>query len=549
MSDGTEFSYRKDLRAIGMSGRVHIGQCASPGFVDGPIAVVETKAVDAAETGDAESERGLLIGAIEGATKRVADLMEAAGGDAADVLEFQFEMLGDEALSAPAFEAIADGISAREAWSQVADALVTDFESTEDEYFKARASDIADIRDNVLLAFEGQNTQLSLPENAIFVGDDITPSRFLSVDWAGRAIALRKGSVTSHVAMLARSRNIPMLVNLGDVTASNGEAALLDAISARLVCDPDENDRQAFVKARDQYRTVEATDSDAALREPVTADGERIAVMINIADPSELETIDPAICDGIGLVRTELMFAGRDQLPDEEEQFAAYRAILEWADGRPVIIRTLDAGGDKPIKGYTMDGEANPFLGLRGVRLSLRHPDIFRQQIRGLLRAAPYGNLKVMIPMVSRPEEMLSVRRLFASEVDDLSRAVVPHRKPDIGMMVEVPASAYLFDRFDIDFGSVGSNDLAQYVMAAGRDSAEVSDLAKASEPAVLHAIKAAVDGAKKCGVPISLCGDAGSDPDLIPALLATGLRAVSCAPSAVGAVKQAIGLYRDKSK
>jgi phosphotransferase system enzyme I (PtsI) len=277
----------------------------------------------------------------------------------------------------------------------------------------------------------------------------------------------------------------------------------------------------------------------------MTADGERIDVQINIADPAELGRIDPAMCDGIGLVRTELLFHGRQSLPGENEQAAVYARILRWAKGKPVTIRTLDAGGDKPIKGLTIEGELNPFLGLRGVRLSLARPDIFRVQLRALLRAATEGPLKIMIPMVSVPAEMLAVRTLLAEVAAELKSGGIPHGEAALGMMVEVPAAAIALDLFETDFVSIGSNDLVQYTLAAGRDSDSVAGLADVTNPAVLRLIEQVVQVAKARGMAVSLCGEAGGDPQALPMLLGTGLRSISVAPSRIGEAKQAIKAYR----
>jgi len=253
--------------------------------------------------------------------------------------------------------------------------------------------------------------------------------------------------------------------------------------------------------------------------------------------PEDLDGLDPAICDGIGLVRSEFLFHGHEGLPDEETQANAYEKILRWAEGRPVIIRTLDAGGDKPIPGLTRE-EENPFLGLRGLRLCLARPEVFKVQLRALLRAAPAGILKIMLPMVALPEELEEARALLieaATEVgfaDDL---------PPLGIMVEIPAAALTLDRFAIDFASIGSNDLVQFTLAAARDGNGLERLQRADYPAVLRLIAESVERAARRGIEISLCGDAGGDPALIPALLAAGLRRFSMAPSAVGAAKEAI--------
>jgi phosphotransferase system enzyme I (PtsI) len=271
-----------------------------------------------------------------------------------------------------------------------------------------------------------------------------------------------------------------------------------------------------------------------------TRDGTAVPVFINVASPEELNGLDPAICDGIGLVRTELLFHGQDGLPSEDEQVAVYRRILEWASGRPVIVRTLDAGGDKPIPGVTIE-ESNPFLGLRGLRLSLKRPEVFRTQLRALCRAAVAGELKIMLPMVTVPGELAEARQHLEDVAAELARAGVAHKRPPLGIMVEVPSVALTPERFAVDFFSIGSNDLTQYVMAAARDLSSVAHLADPTDPAVLQLIERVVDHAACEGVEVSLCGDAASDPALVPQLLRCGLRRLSAAPGAVGRVKAAI--------
>ena len=259
--------------------------------------------------------------------------------------------------------------------------------------------------------------------------------------------------------------------------------------------------------------------------------------------PDSLDTVSPDHCDGIGLVRTEFLFPGHERA-DEEAQLAVYRRFLGWAEGRPVTIRTLDAGGDKPIPGLTVDGEANPFLGMRGLRLSLASPGAFRVQLRALARAAAAGPLRVMVPMVTVPEEVERVRDLLDTVVAELAVAGVAHARPALGMMVEVPAAALEAAAFDVAFYSIGSNDLVQYVTASARDNPAVARLANPRRPAVLRLIRevAAVGRAK--GVEVSLCGDIASEPELIPDLLAAGLRSFSVAPVALGRVKAAIAAW-----
>src|SRR5205085_3012779 len=240
-------------------------------------------------------------------------------------------------------------------------------------------------------------------------------------------------------------------------------------------------------------------------------DGRRITVLLNIAAPEDLAGLDPAICDGIGLVRTEFLFEASQGLPDEEAQYAVYRRILDWAEGRPVTIRTLDAGGDKPIAGLTIDGESNPFLGLRGIRLSLARPEVFRVQLRALSRAAVHGVLKVMLPMIAVPAELDRAGVMLDEEVAALKEKGVACARPPLGIMIEVPAAALCAEDFDAAFYSIGSNDLTQYTMAAARDIGSVADLNDAGHPAVLALIARTVEAARKRDVEVSLWGGAGA--------------------------------------
>ena len=284
-----------------------------------------------------------------------------------------------------------------------------------------------------------------------------------------------------------------------------------------------------------------AAAESASLAPAYTADGRRIAVLLNIAAPEDLAGLDPAICDGIGLVRTEFLFETSLGLPDEDTQYAVYRRILDWAQGRPVTIRTLDAGGDKPIKGLTIDDESNPFLGLRGIRLSLARPEVFRVQLRALSRAAVHGVLKVMLPMIAVPGELDRAGVMLDAEFAALRAQGTACARPPLGIMIEVPAAALCAADFDAAFYSIGSNDLTQYTMAAARDIGSVADLNDAGHPAVLALIARTVEAARKRDVEVSLCGDAAADTRLTTALLATGLTSLSVAPVAVARLKAAI--------
>ena len=514
------------------------GQCASPGFAAGVVAVLASSITTGRVAGNAQAETAMLRQAIAQAIAELQDLASRAEGEASDMLAFQIVMLEDEALAEAAFAAIDAGHPAEIAWSQAMATEIEGYEAADDAYFRARASDLTDIRDRVLDALLGRSAMVVAP-GSILMADDITPSRFLSVEWRGGAILLRKGSTTSHVAMLARSRGVPMIVGLpaNDIA---GRPVLIDASGGVVVVDPTPKEQAAFLRDKS---ASEAQAADAATyldRAAVTADGIAIRMLINVADPAELESLDPIICDGIGLVRTELLFEGK-ALPGEDEQYAVYVRILRWADGRPVTFRTLDAGGDKPIAGLTPEGESNPFLGVRGVRLSLQRQDIFMPQLRALARAAVLGDVEVMIPMVSVPQELEACRALLAQACADLAARGIPCQMPRLGMMVEVPAAVLTLEQFGAAFLSIGSNDLTQYVMAAGRDIADVANLADPAHPAVLKMIGMVAAHGVRTGVKVSLCGDAGGEARLIPLLLQQGIRILSMSPRLLGQAKKAV--------
>jgi len=518
------------------------GRPAAPGTVLGPLVLVgeSFRTPLRASTGDSRSEAAALRTALASALDQLRLLARKASGDAADVLGFQVAFLEDAALAEKAFAAIEGGRAAHEAWLETMTAEAEAYLSSEDEYFRARVADVADIRDRVLAHLTGSAPDAVVPPGSIVAATDLAPSRFLAIDWSrGGGLVLTGGSPTSHVAMLARSRGVPALVGLGVPLSTLHGEALVNASAGFLVLDPSPEERAAHVREARAHAQEHAEAERMARTQARTRDGTPIRVLLNVSDPSELDGVDPRICDGVGLVRTELLFGGR--APDEESQLAAYRRIVDWAGGRPVTVRTLDAGGDKPIPGLTLEREANPFLGVRGLRLSFAAPEVFRTQLRALARAAVPGNLKIMLPMVTSPAELEKARAMLEEEVARLRAAQVPARLPALGIMVEVPAAAITADLFEAAFFSIGSNDLSQYVAAAARDVNAVAELADPTQPAVLRLVRHVVSSAATRGIEVSLCGDAGADPAAVPSLLGAGLRTLSVAPALVGRVKLAI--------
>jgi phosphotransferase system enzyme I (PtsI) len=510
------------------------GTVASIGYASGPLFEIDLPAISYAGSGNADTEGKRLRQALETAAAEIATLVKAESEQEAGILEFQQAMIEDETLSAPALATIASGTDAAAAWSAALATEIAGYETSDNAYFRARSADLVDIRDRVLHILSGTKAT-SAPAGAILFGRDLTPTQFLSTDWkGGGAIVLREGSPASHVAMLARARGVPMIVGIGTVEAANDDVVLVDAEHGKVTVLPDTDDRHEFLKASTEYRLLMASARTLLDKPSVTADNVPVEVFVNIAEPADVDHLDVTHCDGVGLMRTEFLY-GRG-LPDEETQLAAYRKVLEWARGKPVTVRTVDAGGDKPVPGFTIE-ETNPFLGLRGIRLCLERPDIFRIQIRALLRAAPAGNLKVMFPMISLAAEYHAAKSMFVAEANELGLPV-----PPLGIMVEVPAVAIAPEPFvDVAFASIGSNDLTQYVMAAARDNGAVAALNDPRHAAVLSLIRGVAVFGKANGIPVSLCGDAGGDPAVIPHLLHAGLRQLSVAPAQLALAKAAI--------
>ncbi len=501
----------------------------------------------AAERRPVEEERKALDLALRRAAKELEELAAEGDETAAEILAFQIAMLADPELVAPAQEAMAGGEPAAGAFGDALNIQIQDYQASGDDYFQARAEDLIDLRDRVLVALGGENREEEvLPERAIVVAGELTPSRFLDMDWTkAKGVALAGGSANSHVAMLARARGVPFLINLASdpQDIEPGAEAVIDAEQGCLILRPTA-DRGAAYSRQIADREAVRRAQDELLSEPaVTADGTGIAVLLNVDDPTMLQDVDPDHCDGIGLTRTEFLFG--EGLPDEERQYRIYRGLLYWAGERPVTVRTLDGGADKPIPGLTPKSEANPFLGVRGVRLSLAHPEVFRVQLRALARAACHGRLKVMVPMVATPDELDQARALMTEAVAALKAEGTEAAMPAFGMMVETPAAALAVESFASDFFSIGTNDLVQYVMAASRDSLGLKYLQDPLNPAVLELIaRVSTAGAAK-RLEVSVCGEMASLPAQVPALLDAGIRTLSVPPAALGLVKAAVRAHR----
>lgn len=528
------------------------GKRASGGLAAGPVFILTDRSAGRQTTaGSADEEKTKLRDAIAIATGALAELADVSGDMAAEILGFQIALLEDDALIDPALQQISTGATAQQAWRIALDAQVSDYANSEEPYFRARAEDLVDLRDRV----EAELTEkglgaVDIPDGSIVVATKLTPSRFLSVDWQKvRGLVLENGSPSSHVAMLARARGLPMAVGLGEeiLRLVSGEQVVLDA-EAGTVQRGLESDELKQIRRQIEDRARRSERQASLLPMPaITRSGAHVTVCINVDDPARLDSVPVNHCDGIGLTRTEFLFHDRASLPTEDEQVAVYRRILDWAQGRSVTIRTLDAGGDKPIAGLTVEDESNPFLGLRGLRLSLARPEIFDVQLRALARVSGFGPLQVMFPMVTVARELDQARSMFWGACAAVERAGHTVGTPSIGMMVEVPAAAIAIDQFDADFFSIGSNDLIQYVTATSRDGQYVTDLYDPLNPAILSLIRRVADHGRATGKPVSICGDMAAEDETLSALLDCGIRSISVADVALARAKALIAGYGTK--
>ncbi|MCU0818190.1 MAG: PEP-utilizing enzyme [Beijerinckiaceae bacterium] len=502
------------------------GLSASPGIAVGMIQPLLLAEGQPRKDAPACEEREALHAAIARVKADLTRLSGRLSGIEAGILGFQIALLEDPELVHHAETRIADGLPADQAWIEGMAREILHYRDAPDLHFRARADDLADLRDAVLQALRAEpGPPLALKAGGILAAEDLTPSLFLRMDWQqGSGIVLGGGSMASHVAILARARGIPMVVGVGKVWADLSGPVLVDGDAGIVVAAP-----SAVRLAQAKASPVPAATVDDGSGPTLTRDGHRIAVELNVAALSDLDGLSPELCDGIGLVRTEFLI--EHALYDEDAQFEAYAQLLHWAEGRPVTLRTIDAGGDKPLAGYSIEGERHPFLGLRGLRLSLARPDVFRIQLRAILRAAAWGPVRLLLPMVTAPAEVAAARAHVAEVAAALAGEGTRFVVPPIGMMLEVPAAAMAPGQFAVDFYSIGTNDLAQFACAAARDDLHVSTLADPRHPGLLAMIEHAIREAQALRRPLSLCGDAATDRATLEALLAIGIESVSVAP------------------
>lgn len=465
------------------------------------------------------------------------------GDDKAAIFEAHLLVLSDPELITQIENKIkTENVNAEYALKETTDMFIAMFEQMDNEYMKERAADIRDVTKRVLSHL--LDVQIANPsminEEVIIVAEDLTPSDTAQLNRKYvKGFTTDIGGRTSHSAIMARSMEIPAVVGTKTVTKEikNGDLIIVDGLKGEVHINPSPELIEKYKKELADFEAQKAEWAKLVNEKSFSADGHHVELAANIGTPDDLEGV---ICnggEGIGLYRTEFLYMGRDKLPTEEEQFEAYKAVLEGMKGKPVVVRTLDIGGDKELPYLNLPKELNPFLGFRAIRLCLEEQDMFRTQLRALLKASKYGNLKIMFPMIATLDEFREAKAIFEEEKEKLVlNGTVVSDNIEIGIMVEIPSTAILADQFakEVDFFSIGTNDLIQYTMAADRMNERVSYLYQPYHPAILRLVKMVIDAAHKEGKWVGMCGEMAGDEIAIPILLGLGLDEFSMSATSI---------------
>lgn len=503
---------------------------------------IETKRVE--ETG-AEIER--LQNAIEkfvADTNVMAEKMDiTVGKKDADILRGHIQMLQDpmieEQISALV---ISEKITAEMAVEQVLEQTAEMFSQIPDELLQQRATDFRDIKTRMLKILLGiEDVDISqVPAGTVIVARDLTPSMTAGINPENiEGILTEVGGRTSHSAILARAMEVPAVLSIENICsiAKNGDKVVLDGTSGEAILNPDDETVEKFKKMYSDYQNEKALLKEYAGKPSQTKDGVKVELVCNIGKPADANKAVECDGEGIGLFRTEFLFMDRDSMPTEEEQFEAYKEVAEKMKGKPVIIRTLDIGGDKDVPYLGLEHEDNPFLGFRAIRYCLQRKDIYEIQLKALLRASAFGKIKIMVPLVTGVDELRQVKAMIKEIMAELDKEGVAYNKNiEVGVMMETPAACMVADVLakEAAFFSIGTNDLTGYTMAVDRGNAKVAYLYSTYNPAVLRAIKRIIECGKKEGIMVGMCGEAAADSKLIPLLLAFGLDEFSVSATSV---------------
>ena len=523
------------------------GKSVYKGIAMGPVVVLKKNDYQVKRTRieDAEAEAARVDVALKASQEQLQKLYDKAvkevGEASAAIFEVHQMMLEDEDY----LEAIQNMIRTEQVNAEYAVAVTGDnfaemFASMDDDYMKARSADIKDISERLVRNLSGQgDVDLSSIEPSVIVADDLSPSETVQMDKDKiLAFVTVHGSTNSHTAILARMMNIPALigVKMDLEELQTGMTAVVDGFGGKVTFEPDEE-----LKAQTEARMQEEDEKLKLLqelkgKENITLDGRKINIYANIGSVGDIGYVMENDAGGIGLFRSEFLYLGRNDFPTEEEQFQAYKQAVQMMAGKKVIIRTLDIGADKQVDYFNLGNEDNPAMGYRAIRICLKQPEIFKTQLRALLRAAVYGNLSIMYPMITSTEEVKRIYEIVAEVEEELKAQEIQYKIPEQGIMIETPAAAIISDRLAemVDFFSIGTNDLTQYTLAIDRQNEKLDEFYNPHHEALLRMIQMVVDNAHKCGKWAGICGELGADPTLTEQFVRMGLDELSVAPSMV---------------
>jgi multiphosphoryl transfer protein len=523
------------------------GAPASPGLAIGRVFQHRHAAIHVEEVGGTpDEERAKLGAAIREAARQIEALQHhTSDRSKAQIMGVQLALLEDPDLVDATERLLREGMSAAFAWQAAFGEHAAKLEGLESALLRERAADVRDVGRRLLALLAGvTQSKVEVPEGAILVADELTPSDTAGFDRSKLlGFCTTTGGSTSHVAILARSLGIPAVCGIDEAALSlaNGTQVVIDGTSGSLRVSPDEGFATEVQERIASHAARALVDASAAFGVARTKDGHRVEVVANVTNAKEAREAVAAGAEGVGLLRTEFLFGHREAAPSEDEQAAEYRAVAEaLGKDRPFVVRTLDVGGDKPLSYLPLPKEANPFLGLRGIRVSLERPDLFRTQLRAILRAAPFGDVHVMFPMIATLDEVRAAKQILAEE-----QRAIPHAVK-VGVMIEVPSAAVIAEVLarEVDFFSIGTNDLTQYTMAMDRGHPKLAREADALHPAVLRMIAMTVEGAHEHGKWVGVCGGLASDPLAVPLLTGLGVDELSVSVPAIASVKAALSRW-----
>ena len=540
------------------------GVAASPGLGIGTVMVIAEPclAYEAVEVADAEAEKSRLHGAIEAfsaLTREKAEVVRERVGDAeAAILEGHVLMISDPFMVAEMDNLIDAGQCAEAALDTVCETFAAMFEAADDDLTRQRAADVRDIKSGVLCQLLGvREVDVSrVPRGTVLVTHDLVPSMTAGLDRDNVVgIVTETGGMTSHSAILARALEIPAVLAVPDAVQELPEGAqvIVDGGEGVVTVAPDEAELAAARVRQEALRREKEALQRFVGKKTVTADGCQVELFGNIGSVEDARAVVDNDGEGVGLFRTEFLFMDGGAMPTEEDQFRAYQQAALIMKGRPVIIRTLDIGGDKDIPYLGLEKEDNPFMGFRAIRYCLAREDVFRTQLRALLRASAFGDVRIMVPLVTGVEELRQVRALIRRYADEFSReGVACNKDVPVGVMIETPAAALMADALaaEADFFSIGTNDLTGYTMAVDRGNDRVRYLYSTFNPAVLRSIRSVIAAGTEAGIPVGMCGEAAADPLLIPLWISFGLTEYSVGPASILATRAAIaGWNHEKAR